>query len=70
MTFEKLVLNAKAGDERSLEELFFMYRPLIIKRSMVNGIFSEDMYQELSKAFIVCIKKFDIQKVLRKSDCD
>ena len=68
MTFEKLLRSAKSGDETSLEELFFMYRPLIIKRSMINGIYSEDLYQELSKAFIICIRQFDIQKAWNRAE--
>jgi len=42
------------------EELFLMYRPLLISRSMVEGRFCEDLYQELSATFLHCINKFHL----------
>lgn len=62
MEFRKLLLRAKAGDKEAMEELFIMYRPLIISRSQIKGSFSEDLYQELSKTFLTCINKFLIDK--------
>lgn len=49
MEFRKLLLTAKAGDQTALEQLFFMYRPLIISRSMVDGVFWEELYQEIQR---------------------
>lgn len=58
MEFYELLIRAKAGNQRAKEELFLMYHPLILSRSMIKGTFSEDLYQELSKTFLNCIDKF------------
>ena len=60
MTFEELLVQAKEGDIRAREELFRMYRPLLIKNSMDNNMFDEDLFQELSAVLLQCIKKFPI----------
>ena len=60
MDFEILLRQAQNGDSKAQEEIFRMYRPLIIKNSMDNNIFDEDLYQELSVVLLNCIKKFAI----------
>lgn len=60
MTFEELLLQAKEGNARAREEIFRMYRPLLVKNSMDNNIFDEDLFQELSAILLQCIKKFSI----------
>lgn len=47
MNFKDLLLRAKDGDQQAKEEIFLMYRPLLFKESCVNGIFDEDLFQEL-----------------------
>lgn len=37
-----------------------MYRPLLISRSQIKGVFSEDLFQELSKTFVTCIDRYSI----------
>ena len=37
MEFEKLLEKAKAGDKAAQEEIFRMYRPLLIKNAMGTG---------------------------------
>ena len=49
MNFKDLLLRAKDGDQQAKEEIFLMYRPLLFKESCVNGIFDEDLFQELRK---------------------
>ena len=49
MNFEMLLERAKAGDREAREEIFRMYRPLLIKNSMDRNVFDEDLYQELSE---------------------
>lgn len=61
MEFEELLLNAKAGDQEALEKLFMMYRPLLLARATVGGKFSEDLFQELSETFMICIDRFQIK---------
>ena len=58
MRFKDLLLQAKAGDEKAFDELLIMYRPLLLKESIVDGIFDEDLYQELCIVFLRCIKRF------------
>ena len=45
---------------QSFTELLLMYKPLLLRESVVEGIFDEDLYQELCYRFICCIDKFDI----------
>lgn len=49
MNFKDLLLRAKDGDQQAKEEIFLMYRPLLFKESCVNGIFDEDLFQELMR---------------------
>ena len=60
MNFEKLLEQAKAGDEKAQEDIFRMYRPLLIKNAMEQNVFEEDLYQELSATLLSCIRKFRI----------
>lgn len=60
MNFEQLLRQAKEGDVRAREEIFRMYRPLLVKHSMDNNVFDEDLFQELSAILLQCIKKFSI----------
>ena len=60
MNFEKLLEQAKAGDEKAQEEIFRMYRPLLIKNAMEQNVFEEDLYQELSATLLSCLRKFRI----------
>lgn len=60
MNFEMLLERAKAGDKEAREEIFRMYRPLLIKNSMDRNVFDEDLYQELSATLLNCIQKIRI----------
>lgn len=60
MNFEMLLEKAKAGDKEAREEIFRMYRPLLIKNSVDRNVFEEDLYQELSATLLNCIQKFRI----------
>ena len=60
MNFEMLLRSAKLGNREAQEEIFRMYRPLIIKYSMDKNVFDEDLYQELSETVLECIRKFRI----------
>lgn len=60
MNFEKLLEQAKSGNKDAQEEIFRMYRPLLIKNAMERNRFEEDLYQELSATLLNCIRKFTI----------
>ena len=58
MSFDELLFRAKAGDMDAKAEIFAMYRPLLIKYSLVNRRFDEDLYQELAVELMKCIRYF------------
>lgn len=60
MSFKELLIRAKAGDERSKEAIFLMYRPLLFKEACICGTFDEDLFQELSVTLLRCIKMFRV----------
>ena len=60
MNFGDLLRRAKSSDQQALEELLQLYRPLIMKEAIVDGILDEDLYQELRIVFLRCIQQFDI----------
>lgn len=48
MNFECLLLSAKAGNEDAITTILQMYRPLLLKYAIIDGVLDEDLYQELS----------------------
>ena len=60
MNFKELIIRAKKGEKEAQEALLEMYQPLLSKESIVDGVFDEDLYQELCFKFIHCIDKFEI----------
>ena len=60
MSFKELLLRAQAGDQRAQEKLLSLYQPLLMKESVVNGLFDEDVYQELCVTLLTCIRRFQI----------
>ena len=58
MRFKDLLLQAKTGDEKAVTEFLMMYRPLLLKESIVEGVFDEDLYQELCIVILRCIQRF------------
>lgn len=60
MNFKELLIRAKACDNQAMETLLEMYKPLLLKESISDGMFDEDLYQELCLLFIKCTRQFDI----------
>lgn len=58
MEFEEVLFRAKMNDKQAIEQIVEMYRPLLIKNVLVNGIFDEDLYQELTLELLKCIRYF------------
>ena len=58
MNFKDLLLQAKDGSESAVIELLELYKPLLLKESLHDGRFDEDLYQELCITLIRCIKLF------------
>ena len=52
MNFYELLILAKSGDDLANEKILAMYQPLLTKESVIDGVWDEDLYQEL------CIQLF------------
>ncbi len=59
MTFGKLLTDAKTNTA-SQQQILEMYKPLLIKESIYDGVFDEDLYQELVEVLLRCIRTFSI----------
>ena len=60
LNFKELLLRAQAGDLQAQEKILSLYQPLLMKESVVRGIFDEDLYQELCITLLTCIKRFQV----------
>ena len=66
MNFECLLLSAKDGNEDAITAILQMYRPLLLKYAIIDGVLDEDLYQELSIILLKAIKLFRF-KSMRKA---
>ena len=55
MNFECLLLSAKAGNEDAITAILQMYRPLLLKYAIIDGVLDEDLFQELSISLLKAI---------------
>ena len=60
MNFKDLLLRAQNGDTQATYIIMEIYKPLLLRESNINGVFDEDMYQELSLTLVRCIRRFRI----------
>ena len=60
MNFKELLLLAKDSEKFAVKALMGMYKPLLMKESIVDGVFDEDLYQELQITFLRCVEKIKI----------
>ena len=60
MNFKDLLLQAKDGSESAVIQLLELYKPLLLKESLHDGRFDEDLYQELCITLLGCIRNFRI----------
>ena len=60
MTFRDTLIRAKLGDETAKLEILEKYKPMLIKNSILNGRFNEDLYQEQCLVLMKCIIQFII----------
>lgn len=58
--FKDLLVQSKFGDTDAITELFMLYRPLLLKNSILDNRLDEDLYQELCLTFLRCVEKFRI----------
>ena len=58
---EKILTRpAKEGDLESITDILNMYRPLLLKYSVIDGRLDEDLYQEQCITLMRAIKLFRI----------
>lgn len=60
MNFKELLILAQSGEDLAIKKIVEMYKPLLIKESIVDGIFDEDLHQELMLTLLRCIQKIKI----------
>ena len=60
MSFEELLICAKLGNEYARLQLLDMYRPMLVKASLINKRLDEDLYQDLCLTMMKCIELFVI----------
>ena len=58
MNFRDLLDAAKKGNSNAKETILDMYKPLLMKESIIDGIFDEDFFQELSLVLVKCVNNF------------
>jgi len=60
MDFKELLIRAKRGEKGAQEKLLKMYEGLLVREAIVEGVFNEDLYQDLCYRFICCVDIFQI----------
>lgn len=60
MSFCEILSRAQGGEGFSVEIIVGMYRPLLLKESIVCSLFDEDLYQELCLTLLNCIRHIKI----------
>lgn len=60
MSFRDILLRAKLGDETAKVMILEQYIPMLIKGSIINGQFDEDLYQEQCMVLMKCIELFQV----------
>jgi DNA-directed RNA polymerase specialized sigma24 family protein len=60
MNFKELLSRAKDDDLQAKETLLERYKSLLLKEAIIDGVFDEDLYQELCVTLLDCIRKFRI----------
>lgn len=60
MTFKELLLRAKAHDEEARETLLLMYNAKLKSAAKIDGVFDDDLYQELRIILLKCIDQFQM----------
>lgn len=60
MSFKELLIRGKLDDKQAMSELLSMYQPMLMKEAIVEGVFDEDLYQELCIVFLKCVERFRV----------
>lgn len=60
MNFKEMLLQAKSGEPQSTAVILNLYKPLLVKESIIDGVYDEDLYQELCMTLLHCIRVFKV----------
>ena len=60
MSFVDLLRRAKENDNEARAAILEMYQPMLLKESILDGVFDEDLYQELCVTLLQCVEQFQI----------
>ena len=60
MTFRNILIRAKPEDETAKLMLLDQHKPMLIKGSILDGQFNEDLNQEQCLVLLKCINQFII----------
>ncbi|RRK34067.1 helix-turn-helix domain-containing protein [Schaedlerella arabinosiphila] len=58
MEFEEILFRAKQGEKVAIKQILEMIRPMLVRNALVEGVFDEDLYQELILETLKCIRYF------------
>lgn len=58
MEFEEILFRAKQGEKVAIKQILEMTRPMLVRNAFVEGVFDEDLYQELILETLKCIRYF------------
>lgn len=60
MSFVDLLRRAKENDNEARAAILEMYQPMLLKESILDGVFDEDLYQELCVTLLQCVDRFQL----------
>lgn len=61
MEFEELLFKAQQEEKIAMGKILAIYRPMLIRNSLIDGYFDEDLYQELVLETLKCIQYFKVK---------
>lgn len=60
MSFKEILLRAKQGEEDAKIEIMAMYKPMLLRWSMLDDHLDEDLFQEQCITLLHCIELFQL----------
>ena len=61
MDFKELMTQCKRGDADALEALYLRFKPLLLKKSTLNNVLDEDLFQLQCQTLLQCVKDFRME---------
>ena len=60
MSLKDILLRAQDGDTGAIVTIVEMYKPLLLRGSILSGVFDEDLHPDLCETVLKCIRSFAI----------